>query len=165
MTGPPAAPTTLVAASLADVVRLYGLPHWVEQSYKQVRQELGWADFQVRSDRAIRRHWCLVCCAFSFCWWAYVRHETMALIDTVLEVAPTAQPPESVGGKPAGVDYVPRYLLSWPVALRQVQSWLAPWTMLWRWWRAWSTAPPPPAILALLDALDRGRSLPLFLPI
>ena len=25
--------------------------------------------YQVRSDRAIRRHWQLVCCAFSFCWY------------------------------------------------------------------------------------------------
>jgi hypothetical protein len=50
------------------VVRLYGLRNWVEQGYKQVKGELGWADFQVRSDRAIRRHWALVCCAFSFCW-------------------------------------------------------------------------------------------------
>jgi SRSO17 transposase len=60
----------LPAADLAEVVRLYGLRMWVEQGYKQVKQELGWADFQVRSDRAIRRHWALVCCAFSFCWWA-----------------------------------------------------------------------------------------------
>jgi hypothetical protein len=51
-------------------VRLYGLRQWVEQSYKHVKQELGWADFEVRSDRAIRRHWYLVCCAFTFCWWA-----------------------------------------------------------------------------------------------
>lgn len=28
------------------------------------------ADFQVQSERAIRRHWTLVCCAFAFCWWA-----------------------------------------------------------------------------------------------
>ena len=35
-----------------------------------MKQELGWADFQVRSDRAIRRHWALVGCAFAFCWWA-----------------------------------------------------------------------------------------------
>ena len=35
-----------------------------------MKQELGWADFQVRADRAIRRHWELVCCAFCFCWWA-----------------------------------------------------------------------------------------------
>jgi hypothetical protein len=60
----------LPAADLAEVVRLYGLRQWVEQGYKQVKQELGWADFQVRSDRAIRRHWALVCCAFCFCWWA-----------------------------------------------------------------------------------------------
>ena len=57
-------------ADLAEVVRLYGLRNWVEQGYKQVKGELGWADFQVRSDRAIRRHWTLVCCAFSFCWQA-----------------------------------------------------------------------------------------------
>ena len=58
-------------ADLAEVVRLYGLRNWVEQGYKQVKGELGWADFQVRSDRAIRRHWQLVCCAFSFCWRAW----------------------------------------------------------------------------------------------
>src|SRR4051794_13668226 len=43
----------------------------IEQSYKQVKGELGWADFQVRSDAAIQRHWHLVCCAFTFCWWAW----------------------------------------------------------------------------------------------
>jgi hypothetical protein len=58
-------------ADLAEVVRLYSLRNWVEQGYKQVKGELGWADFQVRSDRAIRRHWQLVCCAFSFCWRAW----------------------------------------------------------------------------------------------
>jgi SRSO17 transposase len=58
-------------ADLAEVVRLYSLRNWVEQGYKQVKHELGWADFQVRSDRAIRRHWQLVCCAFSFCWRAW----------------------------------------------------------------------------------------------
>jgi hypothetical protein len=56
------------AAGLAEIVRIYGLRHWVEQSCKQVKDELGWAGFQVRSDAAIRRHQVLVCCAFSFCW-------------------------------------------------------------------------------------------------
>ena len=65
------------AAGLAEIVRIYGLRHWVEQSYKQVKDELGWADFQVRSDIAIRRHQVLVNCAFSFCWDSW----------------PTAQPP------------------------------------------------------------------------
>jgi SRSO17 transposase len=61
--------STLVAASLEEVVRLYGLRVWVEQSYKQVKGALGWAEYQVRSDQAIRRHWTLVHCAFTFCWW------------------------------------------------------------------------------------------------
>jgi SRSO17 transposase len=63
-------PTTQPPADVAEVVRLYGLRNWVEQSYKQVKQALGWRASQVRSDRAMRRHWSLVCCAFSFCWWA-----------------------------------------------------------------------------------------------
>jgi hypothetical protein len=66
----------LEAADLAEIVRLYGLRMWVEQSYKQVKHALGWSDYQVRSDIAIRRHWQLVCCAFSFCWWAYGRLPT-----------------------------------------------------------------------------------------
>jgi hypothetical protein len=41
-------------ANLAEVVRLDGLRNWVEQGYKQVKGELGWADFQVRSDRVHR---------------------------------------------------------------------------------------------------------------
>jgi SRSO17 transposase len=64
-------PAAFAPAGLAEVVRLYSLRNWVEQSYKQVKHELGWADFQVRSDRAIRRHWQLVACAFSFCWRAW----------------------------------------------------------------------------------------------
>lgn len=59
----------IAAATLAEIVGLYGLRMWVEQSYKQVKTTLGWAEYQVRSDRAIRRHWTLVCCAFTFCWW------------------------------------------------------------------------------------------------
>lgn len=68
--GAPAPATTLAAADLAEVVRLYGLRNWVEQSYKQVKGALGWHAYQVRKDHAMRRHWALVCCAFSFCWWA-----------------------------------------------------------------------------------------------
>jgi hypothetical protein len=58
-------------SGLAEIVRIYGIRHWIEQSYKQVKDELGWADFQVRSNTAIRRHQALVNCAFSFCWAAW----------------------------------------------------------------------------------------------
>ena len=64
-----AATSWLTPASLAEIVRLYGLRMWVEQSYKHVKHALGWAEYQVRSDVAMRRHWMLVWCAFSFCWW------------------------------------------------------------------------------------------------
>jgi SRSO17 transposase len=63
-----AAGSPIPAADLTEIVRCYGLRIWVEQGYKQVKQELGWADFQVRADTAIRRHLTLVCAAFSFCW-------------------------------------------------------------------------------------------------
>ena len=66
--GPREADSDHPAAGLAEITRLYGIRHWIEQGYKQVKDELGWADFQVRSDLAIRRHQVLVNCAFSFCW-------------------------------------------------------------------------------------------------
>jgi hypothetical protein len=70
------------------VVRLYGLRMWVEQSYKQVKHALGWSDYQARSDIAIRRHWWLVCLAFSFCWWAYGRSPTEGPIQSENGVVP-----------------------------------------------------------------------------
>ena len=79
-------------------MRLYSIRNWIEQSYKQVKDELGWADFQVRSDIAIRRHQVLVNCAFSFCW------------------------------------------------------------------AAWSKAPPPPQLQALISSAAAGRGLHLYIP-
>ena len=73
---------SLPTADLTEIVRLYGLRIWVEQSYKQVKQSLGWAQYQVRADIAIRRHWQLVCCAFSFCWWAADFSGSLALNPT-----------------------------------------------------------------------------------
>src|SRR5512133_871585 len=66
--GPRAADSPHPAASRAEIVRIYAIRNWTGQSYKQVKDELGWADFQVRSDTAIRRHQILVNCAFCFCW-------------------------------------------------------------------------------------------------
>ena len=62
------------AAGLAELVRIYAIRNWIEQSYKQAKDELDWADFQVRSDLAIRRHQVLVNCAFCFCWAACCDH-------------------------------------------------------------------------------------------
>jgi hypothetical protein len=86
-------------ADLAEIVRLYGLRNWVEQGYKQVKGELGWADFQVRSDRAIRRHWALVACAFSFCWQAFLAEQPPA---PESQAAPAAARGAQATGHPGG---------------------------------------------------------------
>jgi hypothetical protein len=86
------------AADLTEVVRCYGIRHWIEQSYKQVKDELGWADFQVRSDTAIRRHQTLVNCAFSFCWNAWFDQSSAAGNHT----------PATTPAEPAGADTVER---------------------------------------------------------
>jgi hypothetical protein len=76
-------------------VGAYGLRNWVEQGYKQVKVELGWADFQVRSDRSIRRHWTLVCCAFSFCWHAGHAQAAQAAEPAALPAATGASPAQA----------------------------------------------------------------------
>ena len=83
--------SSLEAASLQDVVRLYGLRMWIEQSYKHVKHVLGWSEYQVRSDRAIRRHWQLVCCAFSFCWY----HASHSCSSTTEDAREASEPPTS----------------------------------------------------------------------
>ena len=122
-----------------------GLRMWVEQSYKQVKHALGWSDYQVRSDSAIRRHWQLVCCAFSFCWWACGEElRSEASPGVVLE--PTAndlellRPKRRRGGKRRGTRPP---LPSWPQALRRVRAWLEPYVMLTRYWRAFTDRTRP----------------------
>jgi len=96
--GDPPDEATLPPADLAEVVRLYGLRMWVEQSYKQTKYALGWSQYQVRSDQAMRRHWQLVCCAFSFCWWH----------DSHPATAPVGQPDAHPAPQPAADEAVGR---------------------------------------------------------
>jgi hypothetical protein len=95
------APAPFASADLAEIVRLYSLRNWVEQSYKQVKHELGWADFQVRSDRAIRRHWQLVCCAFCFCWRAWFAEPPPAPSPPDAQPASAGARGERTGHQPA----------------------------------------------------------------
>jgi SRSO17 transposase len=82
----------LPVAALAEIVQLYSLRSWIEQSYKQLKHSLGWAHYQVRSDVAIRRHWALVYCAFSFCWWHV--HEASAAQSALREDVASTTPAE-----------------------------------------------------------------------
>jgi SRSO17 transposase len=97
---PRAAESTLAVASLEEVVRLYGLRMWVEQSYKQVKHTLGWSQYQVRSDQAIRRHWQLVCCAFSFCWY-HASHMAESTAHEPVEASEPSGAPPSEGPAPS----------------------------------------------------------------
>lgn len=155
----------LPAADLAEIVRLYGLRMWVEQSYKQVKYALGWSQDQVRSDRAIRRHWQFVCCSVSFCWW---HHRQGAAGAALRERGQLQQPAERPAPPAHGEEKKSqpadplRPQVCWPVALRQVRAWLEPWIMLGRYWRGWSAQPPPRELQALLEWLWRGGGIDLY---
>ncbi|MBO0780089.1 MAG: hypothetical protein J2P37_14795 [Ktedonobacteraceae bacterium] len=55
-----------------------------------------------------------------------------------------------------------RFQMSWPRALRAVRSWLEPWILLRRYWRAWSEQPPPGPLQGLVEALAHGQHLFLY---
>jgi len=51
----------------------------------------------------------------------------------------------------------------WPPLLRPVRAWLDPRLSLARWWRAWSSRPPPHPPGELIEAVASGRRLDLSL--
>lgn len=126
-------------AARDEIVRLYALRGWIEQDYKQVKHELGWADFQVRSGRAIQRHWALVNLAFSFCWFQ-------------------AGPPSANQATP------PPLPGTWTGCLRNVRSWLTPWRDLHRLIRTGLISIRIPQILDLARLLAAGHGVHLYLP-
>ena len=56
----------LAEVSAEQVYEIYRLRDWIEHFYKPVKHELGWADYQMRPERAIVRHWHLVVLAYTF---------------------------------------------------------------------------------------------------
>jgi SRSO17 transposase len=84
----------LAQVSAEQVYEIYRLRDWIEHYYKPVKHELGWADEQMRPERAIVRHWQLVMLAYTFSLLVGVLPEGAATdLDTT---APAAGPPESV---------------------------------------------------------------------
>ncbi|HEX4714707.1 MAG TPA: transposase [Ktedonobacteraceae bacterium] len=149
------------AASVEEVVRLYGLRMWVEESYKQVKHALGWSEYQVRSDQAMRRHWQLVCCAFAFCWYHHAHAPTAEPSTVPIQPPPQApERPKAVEKKEPEAGERPQ--VSWPKALRAVRGWLEPWVLLQRFWQAWSPQSPPLPLQQLLEHLWRGSPLYLY---
>jgi SRSO17 transposase len=56
----------LAEVSAEQVYAIYRLRDWIEHFYKPAKHELGWADYQMRPERAIVRHWQLVLLAYTF---------------------------------------------------------------------------------------------------
>ena len=52
-------------ATTEQVSELSRLRDWIEHSSKPAKHELGWADYQMRPEQAIVRHWHLVMLAFT----------------------------------------------------------------------------------------------------
>ena len=143
----------LLAADPATAATDQGvLVNWVEQSYKQTKDELGWANFMVRSDSAIRRHWILVYCAFSFCWWYDTNR--VRVVDRSLQ--PTLLPVPSTGReKISGAIPCP----CWAKAWRAVRAWVVPAHWLTRCWRAFANQPPPYEFNRVLQMLMKGDGI------
>lgn len=136
-------------ANLTEIVRLYGLRGWIEQDYKQVKHELGWADFQVRSGRAIQRHWALVNIAFCFSW---------------LQPGPAATPPTADDPPTTAVQTPRPDPGTWPERLRRIRAYLTPIRDLQRLARAGVLNLLVPETAALLAYLNQGNGISLYLP-
>ncbi|GAA4228514.1 hypothetical protein GCM10023075_33970 [Streptosporangium album] len=149
--------SALPVAGLAEIVRLYGLRGWIEQDYKQIKHELGWADFQVRSGRAIQRHWALVNLAFCFCWLHPAddpgRHPTPA--------AGATPPDDQVPAPPAAS---PARQETWPERLRRIRAYLTPIRDLSRLARNGVLSLCVPELAGLIATLAKGVGVNLYLP-
>ena len=92
-------------ANPEQVYALYRLRDWIEHFYKPAKHELGWADYQLRPERAIVRHWQLVLLAYTF-------SLLVGALPAPPATAPTAAPPSTApaatGGGKIGTRPYPR---------------------------------------------------------
>jgi hypothetical protein len=146
------------AAGLAEIVRIYGIRHWIAQSCKQVKDQLGWADFQVRSETAIRRPP------------GPGQLRLQLLLGRLVPRPSCAGPAYGTSATALGRgERGPRAVLpppapSWPRALRSIRAWLSASIALQRWWQAWSKAPRPPQLQALINSVAAGQGLHRYIP-
>ena len=65
----------LSEASAEQVYEISRFRDWIEHGYKPANHKLSWADYQMRPERAIVRHWHLVMLAFTrhACSWDRLR--------------------------------------------------------------------------------------------
>lgn len=77
---------TDVPSNLLRLPLLYSLRNWIEYGFKQVKSELGWADFRVTDYASIERWWEVILSVYlmvsrhtqHFCWLALLTDEAAA---------------------------------------------------------------------------------------
>jgi hypothetical protein len=129
-------PRAEVSAEQVDAIDR--LRDWIEHDYKPAKHELGWADSQMRPERAIVRHGQLVLLA-----------STLSLLVGAVPARPASREATPAEGKISasqrhrvrGAGH-PRGLER---GLRRVRAWLCPWARLQLYGTRWSSTDPPPA--------------------
>ena len=56
--------SNLIGDIKQTVGNTYGIRNWIEYGFKQGKNELGWADFQLTNYHQIEKWWEIVCCAY-----------------------------------------------------------------------------------------------------
>ena len=122
----PTATTRFVMTNLEGELRhtlgnCYGLRTWIEYGYKQIKNELGWADYRLTDYHDIERWWELVFSAYLM-----VSLQTSVLAP-VVEMA-EADPPTSTSVKPTEVNKHPWWdpELSWKRTLNNLRLLIEP---------------------------------------
>ena len=99
----------LAQVSAEQVYELYRLRDWIEHFYKPVKHELGWADYQVRAEHAIVRHWQLVLLAYTCSLLVGTVPTAAPPTDRAAPAAPPGSaPPASVASSPPPADQAAR---------------------------------------------------------
>ena len=153
--GPREAGSPHPAAGLAEIVRIYGIG--TGPSRVTSRSRTNWAGPTSRS-APIRRSAATKC-------WSTARSASAGTPGSSAIPRHAArrhlrgQHPAAERGGPPALPPPP----SWPRALRAIRAWLTPWIALQRWWQAWSKAPPPPQLQALMTSVAAGCGLHLYI--
>lgn len=152
----------LSEASPEDVYELYRPRDWIEHYDKPAKHELGWADYQMRPERAIVRHWQLVMLAFTCSLLVGALPEprpqpARGPATTPGMSAAAARTPDAAAGKKCAPASAGRVV--WTAPRMRVRAWLCPWARLQVYWQRWSSTAPPPEWAALLAHVASARPL------
>ena len=125
-----------------------------------MKDELGWADFMVRSDRAIRRHWALVAVPLPSAGGMKPIGRGSWMPEPKCSQLPHLRKHQS-GGKKSHSGPQSRFIHAGPRRYAQC-AWLAPIHWLTRYWQAFFDRPPLNTLVQLINAFKGRRGINLY---